>query len=490
MSVDIAYPLVEINDGEFSAEGITVDLSINSFAGIAGNSVLEKLGEGEAPKVIQPFGEDLLETFRKLQNDRLANKPREITMRASAGDGSDSFRFEGFIVSPTGEVGTGHRAGSLRAIHRDVLIDRLDFSIYAEKLSSLRSDEKNESSLGELKFENPTNGDVIKLLKNVSEVLVSNFKVAKDAKTKENEKEIITYQHEEVNEGSGALDQWYAILDNSDVFYKSWEELLKFESNTAGHKMSARHIVDSTIGLLTSSPSSFWATLQQVMSYFRIVYIPSIEGPGRLERADIVVKQPTQSVELSGRMISLRDGDSQLQAVGAVMIMSDLIDASRKESSGSRNYVAIYPEGGVAGGRLVKVPPPQWLMRPIGGKLSVQADGAVKLDLTKYREKIEADGEDQEKKVSKIRDVLTEYAEVSFKERQLFSSTGTVVLPLTFKWNDLIGRRVYIRVYTKMQSNQYFTGYLKAMKHELSVQNGKKMDSGTTLMFTHVKYEI
>ena len=491
MDVNIAQPLVEINDGEFSVEGISVDLSVNSFTGIAGNSTLEKLGNGTSPKVVQPFSEDLLATFRSLQNQRLASKPPEVTIRANAGDGSESFRFEGFIVSPTGEIGTGHRAGAIRAIHKDALIDRLNFSIYAEKLSSLRDDESNNSALGVIKFKNPKDGDVIALLKNVSEVLVGNFKVARDSKTKDNEKDIITYQHETVNQESGALQQWYDILDNSDVFYESWSDLLSYEADNSQHKMSARHLVDTTLGLFVNSSGSFWSTLRKIMSYFRMVYVPAIEGPGRLLRADTVVAQPTGSVELSGRMISLRDGDSQLMAVGAVMIMSDLVNSSRAETSGSRNYVAVYPPGGIEGGRLVKIPPPPWLMKPgADGKLVVSAASSVNLSLSSYRKKMESDQEDTEEKVDKIREVLTEYAEVVFKERQLMSSTATVSLPLTFKWNGLIGSRVYIRIYSKAASNQYFVGYLKAIRHELSVRNGKKMDSATTLMFTHVRYEI
>lgn len=474
-----------VNDGQYSAEGIRMEMDVNNFP-----TARITLMPSSSEEVRSPVSAETIDRIAQLQAARLAGRT-EPDLEITADDGTGGqMSFSGFTSAPVLELTRNHTIDQITGVGKDALLDALDLSIYSAGYVALRK-EKGSTTETQLKPIPATkDGDVIGAIKDITDVLVSNVDQSIIRESLALSKLLVESRHA-LNE-SAPLGLWTEILENSDVQYESWKEATK-------RTTIARLLAETIKKILTSNTPGFWNVVRQLMATFQMHYVPSFDGSGRFDRSDKKVADPETSMEVSISGLSLADGNPRILQPGGVVMMGAESPPLRREGAAipqKGRVVAFYPNP-LLPGFIQEEVPPFWLVReggvPIFGsevdKSTSQNAGKKIYDLNRYKKDREVVFKDREKLNVESSGVLTEMCEIIFKELQLAHSTAVLTMPLNFKVNGDIGKRATINILGEGgKPSGSFTAFISGVTHAVDLRMGKELNSSTQVRCTHVKY--
>jgi hypothetical protein len=477
----IAIISAQINDGEYSPISLQLKMDVNTFPSATVNIAEAK----EKVSVKTPVSNKVIDRIGKLQSQRLAGR-QEPDFKVTAEDGiGGSMTFSGYIVTPILEITKYTTIDRLSAIGEVAQIDALDLSIYDCAHSSRRKD--TLSPMEPIKA--VKSGQIDKILAEVTDVLVGNFDVVLSAEHMPVAQQLLEIQHEINN--SRPLEIWKEILSESNVKYSSWDAAFELSPHIS------KAFPERIKAFLTAKNSGFWGHLQTLMSSFKMYYIPSFDGLGKLERGDKKMLDPQLTIAISASGISLSDGSTRILAPGGVVMSTQGATSRRQESQPDPDLPRImaYAPDPLQAGFIYQEPVPFWLLRESGKAIfnseagTNQASGSVNLDLNE-REQRRTEGHKYKVEVDTVSEgIMTELCDITFKELQLRNSTAVLTLPLTFQWNDYIGRRATVKIKSNAEEGDgQFTAFISGITHNIDLQQGKQLKSSTEMRLSHADY--
>lgn len=467
----------KVNGGEYSAEGLSVRLSVNNVATVR---VDVAAGAEDEVTVLAPVSADVIERIGNLQKARLAGRVEpDLTITADDGLGGQ-MTFNGFLSAPVLDFSSGRTIDQVTGVGVDSLLESLHLGIYDGGYKHAREEAGLDPELAEIPAADT--GDIIGIIKQVTEALVSNYQATVDAVTGEGKLEVLKLRHE-LNEAK-ALELWYTLLGNSTLEFKSIKEAADLFAD------SLPLLIWST---LQSRTPGFWNVIRQLMSLFHMHYIPSLEGTGRFERVDTTVAEPEGSIQVGVIGVNVSDGSSYVTQPGGVIMSSAARDAYRTDTqlSGQEEIVAYYPKPLVSGFIHEEVPP-MWIVRAVGDRASVKDDtpDTRVFDLELFLTKFEEYKKEEQASNDAATKVLEELCEVIFKDIQLANSVASLTLPLDFSQNKNIGKRVRVEIQGPPgEEGGSFTAFVSSIAHDMRLRGGKQLLAVTTISCTHVKYD-
>lgn len=471
---------VTIDGGDYSAEGLRVTLAVGTIPTVA-LSVVRK----SAPTVSHPMSAEVVASIKKRQKERLAGKKEpDVTINISDGVGG-KMQFKGFQVAPVLDITTTSIADQFSVLGVDGVLDALDLGIY--QAGSEKQRKETAAGSGPLLDPIPAakEGNVAKLARGITEVLVKNYGASLDKESHPSIKQLMEQQHA-INSGL-PLEVWYKILDNSDVVYETWAAAAK------DYEYIGSNITERMKLILTQRVGGFWNIANELMASFQMYYVPSTSGSGKFVRADRKVNGPTTPLDVSASSISLADGSFRMLPPGGVVMMMPASVGARDESGympGTSSVAAQYPDPLVYG-FIQREMPPAWLvndkgMPVLGSELDkVRAKAKRPLDLNLKNlvarqtgvKDLKADAD------TTSSGIMTELCEVMFKEIQLAHSTAVVTTPL-----DLmvpIGVRVTVNI---KGGGGTFEAFVNGLMHSVDLKQGKELNSFTQISLTHCTF--
>jgi len=475
-----------VNGGEYSAEGVVMNMEVNHFPTV--NVTLHN----KADDVVRSaLASSTLADIAKLQAQRLAGRSStDLSVNVDDGRGG-STQFDGFIAAPTLATSRSGYAKQLTGLGVAAVLDAMDLSIY--EAGSVRQLAENDltGTGGEQLDPIPeaSDGNIIGLISAVTDVLVGNFETTLNSKSQAGTKALMQRQHE-INSGL-PLQTWEQILSDSEVEFSTWEDVFKQHPNAAAVMTNALK------SIMTNRTTGFWNTVRMLMSSFQMHYIPSFQGPGRFERADTKVGKTGGSLRVSGARVDVSDGSPYILQPGGVVMMAQAVRPQLAENavdSGDDSIVAYAPDP-IASGFIQKISPPLWLIGPDGAPIlgsevdQAQDSSGKNLSLADYIQRRKGNAEFMEKVGTVVGGALTELCEVMFKELQLADSSVSLRMPLDLSISDRIGERLSITVLDSSgASSGSFEAFVHGVTHSIELRAGKELDSFTSVRCTHVAY--
>lgn len=486
---ELAVLSASINGGEYSPVGLRMDMNVNSFPSVVASIAPDSAGAeaGASGSVVVPISSAVISRIARLQEARLAGRvDPDFDVTAEDGRGG-SLHYQGFISAPLLDITKVSTTDQLSSVGHVGALDALDLSIYDAGYELAR--EEASDSLDPLP--SASDGDLPKLLADITDVLVKNYDLVLAAEHRPVAQTMLEIQHEINNDGPLAL--WKAILAASDVQFESWTEACKTCPPLA------RELSERVKSVLKSQTPGFWSKINGLLADFQMIYVPEFNGPGKFRRADVRVDdESAATVEASVSGLGVVDGSPKILQIGGVVMMGASAPADRPESSegfeGGR--VVAYAPDPLRRGYIHRANPPFWLLReggiPVLGsevEESSAVDGKVNLSLAD-RAKRQEQGLAYKAKVDTVSEgVMTEMCEIMFKDMQLANSTTSLNLPLDFSVNAYIGNRVRIQLKEKDGSDGgSFTAFVAGISHSIDLRQGKELNSSTQMRLTHAKY--
>lgn len=471
---NVAKISASIDKAGLSIEGLTIDLQVNTVA--TAYVTFVKTGEPVKPVV----NSEVLAEIAELQAARLAGvKEPDTTITASDGNGGN-ITFKGYLAAPVLNLATDSTQNSFRVLAVDAMLNGLDLSIYRAAPPSSRPD---EDAGGLRAMPSATTGDVPKLLTEITDELLANKDTAFSYQEDPGMRALLEHQHE-INMGQ-PMTVWKAILGASEATYESWNAAANANSALAD-TMTTR-----TAEIMCQATSGFWGVFNALMASYQMFYQPNPNGSGKLQRADIKVKDAGLTAKLSASQLGLADGSPYIIQLGGVVMVANSMVYEGNEKGGSPTIAAQYPSP-LLSGYIHREPPPQWLIGADGVPiLNSEIDsspapsedpGNTNLSLTDYEAR-KKEQETYSKSIDLARtNVMSELCRVMFESLQLENSSVSVMLPLDFKL--LPGRRYTFEI----ADGGSFKGFLQSVKHKVDLSKGSQLDSYTQLMITHVRF--
>lgn len=476
----IAVLAAEVNGGEYSPTGLRFDLDVDTFPSVKASIADPKSGD---PSLQAPVSKEVLARIGELQKQRLAGRTEpDFEVTAEDGRGGE-IDYEGFIAAPLLELSKVSTHDRLSSVGRVAMIDALDLSIYAAGYSL----EREEAGTDLKPVKAAKDGDVTKVLAEITDTLVGNYGVVETSEYMPVAKELLRIQHGINN--SGPLELWKKILDDSDVKYESWGAAFKVSPAIA------RALTERTRDFLEAQNSGFWAQVQSMMSSFNMFYVPEFNGTGRFERSDKKMEDPKVTINASVTNVSVADGSTRILQPGGVVMMARAAPTERQESQPDPNIprVVAYAPNPLVAGFIEKTPVPFWLTReegvPIFGSeidRRRRTVGQVALDLAKRDVERLTGYEFRERVATVSTGVMTELCEVIFKDLQLAQSTASLTLPLDFTLHEHVGKRATVKLGGK--DGGEFTAFVHGVTHSVDLREGKHLESSTEVRLSHADY--
>lgn len=469
----------ELNEGEWSPEGLTFEMAVNSFPTVRAE-VAQTSGD---VSVLEPVSQDVLSRIGEMQASRLAGRTEsDFKLTAQDGKGGELY-YEGFLSAPVLELTRTSSADSLSSVGLVAMIDALDLSIYASDPDAVRK----ESSRNLLAVPPAKDGNITQTMLEITEALVSNYDLTMDLELETSMKALLERQHS-INTG-GALGVWKAILNANDVEFKSWSEAFNECSEIA------ENLSEYAKRMLTTATPGFWNKVSSAMSAFQLYYVPSFSGYGRFERADAKTGDPIGDLELSVLSFSVGDGNQRLMQPGGVVMVGAGPKTDRGEASATVPRICAYAPDPLLDGFIQREPVPLWLTRagnvPIIGSSedkSGDASESVNLSLADRAARKTSGLAHAAKVAAKGRGIMSEMCEVMFSELQLAHSTASATVPLDFSLNDKIGQRYTVKIAGKNGESGSFSAFVHSINHGVDLRNGRELNSYTRINFSHAKY--
>lgn len=479
--VTTAKIFAQVNGGAFSADGLRFEMDVNSFPMVSASMV-----DTSAGAVQTPVSGDVIKRIGELQQQRLAGRSApDFSVDAQDGIGG-SISYEGYTSSPILDITKVSSTDKIASVGQAAMMDALDLSIYRAGFVSERAETGAQE--GQLKsIPAAANGDINKVLEDITTALVENFEPTLAGESRAIAKQLLVIQHE-INTG-GPLDDWLSLLRASDVKFKSWDAAF------AKCPPIARQLTEHARQALVAKTPGFWNTIRALMSHFQMFYVPSFDGIGRFERADKKLEKPTATVEVSLSGISVADGSPRILQPGGVVMMGSAAPAERVETEASAltPRVVAYAPDPLLRGFIQQEPIPFWLMREggipiLGSEVDTRSGDTTKVDLSLAARRVRRKaGLAYKQEVDTVSEgIMTELCSLMFQEIQLAHATAGLTLPLDFSLNQHIGKRVTLRI--RGADGGEFTAFVSGITHSVDLRAGKELNSSTQVRLSHAKF--
>jgi len=331
-------------------------------------------------------------------------------------------------------------------------------------------------------------GNVGATIRAVTNVLVGNYENSIGLETSPLTLKLMAMRHE-INMG-GPLGLWLSILGRTRVTFESWAAA--FEK---GPRLPTR-VTERVYEVMASRTPGFWNVVRVFMSEFQMFYVPRLDGPGKFVRSDEKVEEEGASFKVSATAVSLADGSQRLLQVGGVLMLASSAPTTRAQTSDpSPRVMAHWPED-LLSGHIHEVTPPWWLLDAEGNVIldaeftdvEEEAEEELDLDLAQRNVRVKEARQWRLQVEDVSTDIMTEMCKVLFAELQLAGSTAALTLPLDFRMNSRVGKRVEVEIKSKDGASATFTAFLSGITHTLDLRNGTSLNSSTQIRLTHAKY--
>lgn len=393
----------------------------------------------------------------------------------------------GFGVSPTVTLSRLEVAHGFNVVGVDAALDGLDFQGYQIDESSIGIDEKELlRDIFDPNGENAAKGDFVALLRAVTEKLIDSYEYSSDELRvmSQTKRAAMAIQHQ-INLDRVKL--WYAILDRSTVTFSHWVSLFDAMPGLIDA------LIDRVIHCMTL-PGGFWNAMIAMLNEFRVIYIPSLSGAGRLVRMeDKMILNNQTPVPISATSFTLTDGSTRLLSLGSVIVMGEApaeIDPEWQFGDIPSGMLARYPST-PGYGYSMTVPAPVWVAS--GGKdatawLIAQADYG---DGDPLRLDASADTKDADKAKTEVRDsveealtngLLARYAQAIYEEVLYADSRITMQLPAAPGDINVGERRLF-----QTSDGGTFSGFVAGITFMMSLSNDE-LSVSASVSLTHVKF--
>lgn len=481
---------VQAGGASVSVESLRIEMDINTFPVAKVNGPAGADGE-----VKEPITSESLSRIQGLQQKRLSGViSPDVSISATDGIGG-SMSFTGFLSAPILETSSTNTAEQFSAIGIDALVDAIDMSIYRAGYFSTRKQKGQGVKLKPIP--EAKEGDVGKTIRGVTRSLLGNYENSLALETTPISIALLQMRHE-INMG-GPIGLWLSILGGSKVTFESWAAA--FEKNGR----IATRLSERVYEVMASRTPGFWNVVRSFMSEFQMFYVPSFSGTGKFVRADEKVSEEASGgMNVSAEGVSLADGSQRLLQVGGVLMIGSSAPTVRSQTGGMQPRAMAYWPSPLISGHIHEITPPWWLLDPEGMPIfdaeftkpteeelkKEEEEGAepLDLDLAKRNKRIRtgADWRDEVEEVST--GVMTEICKVMFADLQLAGSTAVLTLPLNFRMNNRVGKRVTVSIRVKNGDSPTFTAFVSGITHSIDLRNGRSLNSSTQVRLTHARY--
>ena len=343
--------------------GITLTLAVNSVA--SANVSVFPAGGADVRQILTAQTLGAMAQAQKARFVRPMKPDSTINFRVN----DTNMKMSGFGVSPSIYSSKQRFETGFSVVGEDAALDGIDMSIYQYAPVFGKVLDGGEYPTLRAVFDaggNQKTGDFCGLLKSVTEKLVSYFSnVQKAAEKYPTHLAALNIQH---TLNLQLLPRWYAVLANSKVKYPEWGVMFSLLGDL-GDGMINRILANF------SQPGGFWGVLQGIFSEFRVVYVPSLSGPGKLVKMeDKMLLVNSTPVDLHATGFTLSDGSSKLLPLGGIMVSGSpphtLQPEERLNGDLSAGMLARYPAT-LQSGFMLTIPVPMWVAT--GGKLVTAA---------------------------------------------------------------------------------------------------------------------
>lgn len=465
-----------------SANGITVTLSVNSVS-VATVSTFPK-----SDSIVRTIlTKDTLAAMKTAQENRfqLPDSP-DSSLTFSVNDAT--FTMRGYSVSPqiTSRKDAFDQGFSIVGV--DAMFDAIDMSIYVFS-ESFESDNRGDMPALRSIFDKEGSADAgnfAKLLKSIMQTLVGYYpQIANERETKSaTKRKVIAAQHQ-LN--LKLLPAWYDLLDRSDVVFSEWAAVF---STVPG-------LVDFLIERIKASlrnPGGFWNVLLSLLSEFRVAYVPSLTGSGKLIKLSDKMKESGKSFELQATSFNLSDGSVRLVPLAGVIVVGDTPWAMQPTETltgdASAGLLAAYPSS-FGNGYVLTIPAPIWVQSgsktminslSIGGEDTEDVD-PMTVDATATASTAKVKNAERNKKTEQMAvGLLGEYAKAVYNEVRYADAKVKVTLPAVPGGLEPGERRTFTT-----PDGGSFTAFVASITYTMTLAADQLMVS-TSADLTHVKF--
>ncbi|MEG1542961.1 MAG: hypothetical protein RR382_00355 [Tannerellaceae bacterium] len=412
-------------------------------------------------------GEKVANEVGNMQKAMFEGKPKECVITMN--DGLEGERtIKAFTTEPGYSLSSGQVNYRRSMIHRDCLVDALDLSIYAAQPQLPEGKNLVDIDPEEI------NVRILDILHAGIESWEAQHKKGVQSSTVQ---DILTQAKHEANKKN--LKALELILENSKMGFSE----LKGE-DWLSESMRKNTLNMRIHGVLTQPTGSTFATMLQLADEFQCVYIPGIEGVGKLVNRDLIFEDVK---ELSLPIVSLHIacGNPGMLPLANIHVVAGLECLPESETMNpALPYAAAWPKKPIEGGAYMRISAPAW---SVGMTNFAGSGGAVNpkelMDIDNVIQYMtEERGQDVTKKKEESTNKLLEHwAKSSYRWMSLRSATATVVVP--FNINVKEGKFYKVQ---DINSGSIFSGLLIGITHVVSAQNATG-EARTSLTFSHVE---
>lgn len=476
-NVQFQKPFAEFSGPmEAKLTGLRINMELGSVASASISHV-----NNEGARVIKMGSAEAIARSAALQNLRFTVREKPDVSITADDELYGTMEFTGFLSTPglDGSRTTFNEQASV--VGDDAILNTLDFSIYEPELFG--ESEEAATVVGNVPL--PSDGKITAYLAAVSKTLYENFSITVEKTTNEQMRALKVQQH--TLNGPG-YRQWLAVLENSDVEFETWGEVL------GKYPAVQEALAIRVVAMLKNKTSGFWPVMNSLTSEFKMVYVPAYNGPGKLiSILDRAQAGNARSLKVSSDKVFFSDGSGNLLPLGGVTVTAaPAAENEREETAQSSETVAAFWPKPMVPGYIHQMAPPSWLTN-VKGQLLVTAGEASKggdsrsgtKDYTLSKAEAQATTRTTLKEsLDKVRGtkILEEFARVEYEDLILGATSCAVETPLNYSL--IIGERVTVEI----SDGAGFEGFVSGLSHNFSLQNGSQVDAYSRITFTHVKY--
>jgi hypothetical protein len=473
---------------EVQAESVRVSIAVNQHTQISVTNHTPSNGE----RAIEVLDTSVTQWIGGLQKKMFTIRPStDATISLADGKGK-TLTTSGYITAPGYVLNDAMAAASHSAVGQSALLSNLRTDVYQSTIPNTKStgqDPQNHWDDTDL-FETSIAGWMQEILKR----LINRWKYSP------------TY--------GSTLDQTVAQV----VHYANWAALQAFnrlcEVSKAStqipemqvlsqekHAAIRKSICSMFANAFLQSGDDFFQVLLGICNQFQLLYVPTMDGYGRLITGEYV-NTPMGSKVLDAKEIQLQAGTRAMLPVQQVLItgmpgLSCQVVGSQPEpgSVAANNAipqsvpagVVIFPEKGWTGGAIISRPAPAWLPNSLTSGVSSAttiSGNDPNLYITDYingRKSLAATivtGKETD-----VRQIMLRHAKNVYVDQALAGATAQLELPLDLDWE--VGQTYIVKGLSGGKPVNLFQGFLASATH--FINGGSRPSCGTSLQFTHVQ---
>ena len=361
ISASINSPL--LSSGSINSVALT--MAVNSVAS-ANVSTFPKAG-GYVRKVLSAEVIAEMAAAQKLRMTRPMKPDSTLTLQLD----DERLTMNGFGVAPNIVSDATRYEQGFSIIGVDAALDAIDLSIYDYQDVYSGASPEFRPPL-RLVFDpegNRQKGDLGALIKSVTQTLIGFYPNVVEKLTgvtgSPSRLAAVQSQHQ-IN--VSLVAGWYAVLNNSSLLYPEWGTLFGLLDTLADS------LIDRIMADLRS-PGGFWNALMGLFAEFRVIYVPSVSGAGKILKMEDKLTLVNQTpLALNATRFAPTDGSTRLLPLGGVMVTGDtpyvMQPSEQLFGDALVGILARYPAQ-LGYGFTLPVPAPMWIR--CGGKMALNA---------------------------------------------------------------------------------------------------------------------